>query len=260
MHFKSTLYVLGANHGQFNTSWGRNDFGGFWGLALDTRPIMDPEAQRRIARVYFSAFMEAVLRENRTYLPIFSDARRAAAWVPDTFYLHNYADSGDVVVANFDEDLDPTTTTLPGGHIVAEHLTKWREHWISLKWNALDTHVAVVAWDEKAETETASWSVRLPEASVATGPGSRLVLSLSAADEGTLPDDWDEESEREAEKTENEDDTDENDEPQPLDWTVVLTDDRGERARLPLSHDRLLCSAPVSSFIAEGSPLASIWP
>jgi hypothetical protein len=107
-HFKSTLYVLDVNHGQFNTSWGRNDFGGFWGMSLDTRPIMDPEEQRLIARVYFSAFLEVVLRENRAYLPIFSDARRAAAWLPDTFYLHDYADSLDVVVAGFDEDLDPT--------------------------------------------------------------------------------------------------------------------------------------------------------
>jgi hypothetical protein len=240
-HFKSTLYVLGANHGQFNTTWGRNDMGGFWGWALDTRPIMDPEEQRRIARVWFSAFLEVVLRDNPAYLPIFSDARRAAAWVPDGFYLQNHADSRDLVVASFDEDLDPGTTTLAGGRIEGKHLTKWREQWISLKWNPLDTHVAVVAWDEEAEEKTASFSLMLPEGAMQTGPESRLVFSLSAADEGTLPEDWeDKENGDDAAEDEAEESDEEDDEPEPLDWSIVLTDAAGEIASLTLGHDRLL--------------------
>ncbi len=246
-HFKSTLYVLGANHGQFNTTWGRNDMGGFWGWALDTRPIMDPEQQRRIARVYFSAFLEVVLRDDRQYLPIFRDARRAAAWLPDTFYLQNYADSTDLVVANFDEDLDPGTTTLAGGRIEGEHLTRWREQWISLKWKALDTHVAVVAWDREAEKEAASFSLRLPEGAAQTGPESLLVFSLSAVDEETLPEGW-EETEDSDDGEQAEDDAEvsaeaedeEDDEPEPLDWSIVVTDDAGASASLPLSHDRPL--------------------
>jgi dienelactone hydrolase len=245
-HFKSTLYVVGANHGQFNTSWGRNDMGAFGGWALDTGPIMDPEEQRRIARVYFSAFLEVVLRDNPAYLPIFADARRAAAWLPDTFYLQDHADSRDLVVAGFEEDLDPTSTTLAGGRIEGRHLTKWREEWISLKWNALDAHVAVVAWDDEAEQATASLDITLPAGVVETGPRSLLVFSLSALDEGTLPDDWengeeDDEGEDETGAAEvKEDKEDDEDEPQPLDWTVVLTDATGESASLPLSHDRLL--------------------
>jgi dienelactone hydrolase len=238
-HFKSTLYVLGANHGQFNTTWGRNDMSGFWGWALDTRPIMDPEEQRGVARVYFSAFLEVVLRDNPAYLPIFNDARRAAAWLPDTFYLQDYADSRDLVVANFDEDLDPGTTTLAGGRIDGAHLTKWREQWISLKWNPLDTHVAVVAWDEQAEEATASFAFTLPEGAVVAGPQSRLVFSLSAADEGTLPEDWEEDGDDEAADGTGESD-EEDDEPESLDWSIVLTDASGESASLSLAHDRLL--------------------
>jgi len=229
-HFKSTLHVSGANHGQFNTGWGRNDMGGLWGLALDTGPIMDPEEQRRIARVYFSAFLEVVLRDDLRYLPIFADVRRAARWVPDTFYLQAYSDSRHVVLAHFDEDLDPATTSLAGGWIEGQHLTKWREQWIKLKWKPLDTHVAVIAWDEEAEQETASFAVSLPEGAVETGPGGQVVFSLSAADEDTLPEDWEEEDEAAAS----------DDEPEPLDWSVVLTDASGQSARLALSHERLL--------------------
>ena len=199
---------------------------------------MDPEEQRRVARVYFGAFLEVVLRDDLRYLPIFADVRHAARWVPDTFYLQAYADSRHVALASFDEDLDPTTTSLAGGRIDGRHLTKWREQWIQLKYKPLDTHVAVIAWDQEAEQETASFAVRLPEEAVETGPGSRVVFSLSAADEDTLPEDW-EEAEA-ASEADDEDDEDEDDEPQPLDWSVVLTDASGESASLALSHERLL--------------------
>jgi len=267
-HFKATLYVLGANHGQFNTSWGRNDMGGLWGWALDTRPIMDPEAQRQVARVYFSAFLEVVLRDEAGYLPIFSDARRAAAWLPDTFYVQNMADSRDLIVADFEEDLDPTTTTLAGGRIETAHLTRWREEWISLKYGHLDSHVAVVAWDDEAEEEAASFSMQLPEGAAQTTAGSRLIFSLAAADEGTLPKGWDDEEagddEEPGDSEEDEvdsgaEESDEgDDEPEPLDWSIVLTDAAGEVASLALSHDRLLypqIQAPTrrASFLESGA-------
>ncbi len=273
--FKSTLYVLGANHGQFNTSWGRNDMGRFWGWAIDTRPIMDPEEQRRIAKVYFSAFLEVVLRDNVAYLPIFRDARRAGSWLPDRFYLQNYADSKDFVIASFDEDLDPTTTTLTGGRIEGEHLTKWREQWMPLKWNKLDTHVALVAWDSEAEEETASFSLELPEGAVATGPETQLVFSLSAADEGTLPEDWEEEDSDDEEQEAKDDngaegespdksDEEEDETPEPLDWSIVLTDAAGVSASLPLSHDRPLypqVQAPTrrASFLESNSTAEAVF-
>jgi dienelactone hydrolase len=264
--FKSSLYVLGANHGQFNTSWGRNDIGGLWGWALDTRPIMDPEQQRRVARTYFGAFLDVTLRGERGYLPIFRDARRAASWLPDTFYVQSYSDSRDAVIANFEEDLDPATTTLAGGTIEAENLTKWREQWVPLKWGTLHTHAALFAWDDEALDNTASLSVRLPERSHATGPETELVFALSAFDETTRPEGWEEGEEgpdgeaaadadrgqaprgssEEGEGVESSGDEShqenerEDDDAEPLDWTIVVTDAAGESASLPLSHDRPL--------------------
>ena len=58
--FRSSLYVVGANHGQFNTTWENLDTGLYRAWALDTAGIMDGEAQRDVARVYFSAFLEIV--------------------------------------------------------------------------------------------------------------------------------------------------------------------------------------------------------
>ncbi|NEP62233.1 MAG: hypothetical protein F6K31_35735, partial [Symploca sp. SIO2G7] len=55
-HFKSSLYVHGANHGNFNTSWGQCDIAAFLCWSLDKDSLMDAEKQRQIAKVYLSAF------------------------------------------------------------------------------------------------------------------------------------------------------------------------------------------------------------
>jgi len=232
--FRSGLYVVGANHGQFNTTWGNVDTWLYNAWALDFDRIMDGEAQRDIARVYFGAFLEIVLNGRTEYLPIFRDARYAAGWLPDTFYINQFAGSSEHVVANFEEDIDPATLTLPGGRISTENLSRWYETANALKADELDTHSAVVAWDKEFSAETARVNFMLP----APLGGELLVASISAIDVDTLPDDPEENEDEEnapnaADDAELEDD-------QPLDWTVEITDADGHRASLPLSHDSVL--------------------
>jgi dienelactone hydrolase len=231
--FKASLYIDGANHGQFNTTWENLDTGVFSAWALDLDRIMDGEAQRDIARVFFSAFMEVVLRDRIEYLPIFSDARYAAGWLPNTFYISQFADSTQISIADFEEDIDPVTTTLAGGHIETEHLSKWHEARVSLKYDELDTHAGVFAWDQEFDAETAIVRFVLP--ADFSGAASGVVISASISDAGidTLPDDW------EAAEDAN-DDTDDDEDKKPLDWTVELLDRNGQRASLPLSHDEAL--------------------
>ena len=111
-HFKSSLYVVGANHGQFNTTWKTWTPGLLRAWTLDLDGIMPAERQRDIARVYFSAFLEIVLRDRMEYLPIFADSRRAAAWLPGTFYINQFADSSQQAIADFEEDIDPARCRL----------------------------------------------------------------------------------------------------------------------------------------------------
>jgi dienelactone hydrolase len=61
--FKAELWIYRANHGQFNTSWGRFDNGGPGGWMLNVKPLLSGDEQRKIAGAYFSAFAEAVLHE-----------------------------------------------------------------------------------------------------------------------------------------------------------------------------------------------------
>ena len=197
--FKASLYIVGANHGQFNTTWENLDTGIFSAWALDLDRIMDGEAQRDVARVFFSAFMEIVLRDRSEYLPIFSDARFAANWLPNTFYISQYANSTQQAIADFEEDIDPVTTTLAGGHIDTAHLSKWHEARVTLKYDELDTHAGVYAWDSQYDEETAVVRFHLPIDWNGIHSGAVIVASISDAGIDTLPDDWEEPADLDAE-------------------------------------------------------------
>jgi len=235
--FRSGLYIVGANHGQFNTTWQNKDTGLFSAWALNLGGIMDGEAQRDVARVYFSAFLEVVLNGRDEYLPIFRDARYAAAWLPKTFFINQYSSSTEKPIADFEEDIDPTTMTVEGGRITAQHVSKWFEVGNELKYDKLDTNSAVFAWDEKFSDETAQVDFALPAEQPIAGTGMVIVASIAASETGTMPDDWEDDEESNNDET---DVDDEDEEDEPLDWTIVLTDSAGIRASLPLSHDSML--------------------
>lgn len=234
--FRSSLYIDGANHGQFNTTWGNLDTFLLDAWALDLDRIMDGEAQRDVARVFFAAFMEVVLNDRREYLPIFADARKAAKWLPEVFYISQYSSSDETTLASFEEDIDPETMTLPGGSIRTQNLSKWYEVRNALKSarrvSAHATHAAVYAWDSKFSKETASVTFQMPAGWVGAEGSSIISASISAAGVNTMPSDWDPgESDDDGQLKE-----DTSNGPKTLDWTVRLTDANGVAASLPLSQ------------------------
>ncbi len=234
--FRSSLYVVGANHGQFNTTWENLDTGKFSAWALDLERIMAPEAQRAVAKVYFSAFLETVFNGDDRYIPMFKDARFAAAWLPNTFYINQYSDSNERAIVDFEDDLDLTTIDKNRGRIETENMTRWYEMANRLKYDELDTHSVVLAWDQEVTGAESLPSISFLLGNTFTGTGNQsLVLSLSVIDQSTKPTDWtdvdaNDDSGELAEPT---------DEPvsELLDWTVELTDAAGNVATLPLSYD-----------------------
>jgi hypothetical protein len=157
--FKASLYLSGANHGQFNTVWGRYDIGQPFKLLLDARRMIDPEAQRQIAKVYLSAFLQLTLHGEERYRPLFEDARNGAGWLRDDFLINNYADSSTRCLANFEEDLDPATGSSPGITLDGHNLSVWREDFVKLKSSTLDTHVVLLGWDERFDARPVSYRI-----------------------------------------------------------------------------------------------------
>jgi dienelactone hydrolase len=226
--FKAQLYVKDANHGQFNTGWGRDDIGLPWPV-LDKRSILDPEAQRQIARVYFSAFLQTTLMGREGYRPLFADPRRGVAWLPKGYLAADYADGTTVWAATFEEDGNPGSATSPGAKITGSNLSVWREADVSLKVRPLDSQVAQLAWDDRVHKATASYAIDLGLAANVAKPGAALVFSAADAGISSLPDGFKPpKSKAKPPKA------------GPLDWTIVLEDVNGAEARVPLSRDQVL--------------------
>ncbi len=207
--FKAAVYVDRANHGQFNSTWGRSDLGEFpdRGL-LNLAPIMPEGEQQQIARVLISAFLEATLHDRHEYRPLFRDLRLAQAWLPALAYVTRYAEAGTDWVATFEEDLNPQTATLPGATSTAQALSQWYEKLVDKKWGDQDSAAVYLGWNRTSETEEPSYRLDLPDDALPLGPGNTLVLDLAAGEVYS----------------------------QPLDLTVEVTDRAGQVASVALSQ------------------------
>jgi dienelactone hydrolase len=125
--FKAVVWMYRANHGQWNTVWGSTDNGPQSARNLDLRGLIDPEAQRQMARIFLSAFIEATLHDKSEYLPIFRDHRVIGGWLPKTMYITRFQDGNFHALADYQEDVDVTTGSAPGVTIRGDSLATWKE-------------------------------------------------------------------------------------------------------------------------------------
>jgi len=216
--FKAGLYIHRANHGQFNTTWGRRDAGPPGAWLLNVNPIIPGEAQRQVAKVAIAGFLEASLHEDRRYLPLFRDIRVASAWLPDDLILvPQFEDSTFTAVADYEEDLDVTTASLAGASIETEGLTLWREEELHFRDELKQYTSGVVTGWSGSE---ASYTIRLdgvPEPRVAVGEDAVLSFSLASSKESPDKSDGEEED-------------------GPLELAVELEDEDGQLGRVLLTE------------------------
>ncbi|MGE0551965.1 MAG: alpha/beta hydrolase family protein [Gemmatimonadales bacterium] len=189
--FKSAIWMYRANHGQWNTVWGNQDNGPRSARYLDLRGLIGPEEQRRFALVVITGFLEAALRGNKAYLPLFADHRVAGGWLPKTRYVTRFQESGYRALASYDEDVDVTTGSRPGVTLEGDSLATWREGQVPLRWRNTEAgHGAVwLGWNNRiAGDDTtkrgrpAAYRIGIPDslrAAWAVGQQSAVVLSLT---------------------------------------------------------------------------------
>lgn len=103
-YYKSEVYILGANHGQFNSEWGRYDSTsiGF----LNTYNFLEEADQQLIAKAYIRTFLDSTLLEDTTYISLMSDVTGYEADLPDTVYITNFEDTNMVTICSFDDTVD----------------------------------------------------------------------------------------------------------------------------------------------------------
>ena len=217
--FKSAIYVYRANHNRFNTAWGRLNASAPVSWLINDKPIMDMGSHRKVAKVLISAFLEATINSRNEYLPMFKDVRKAGHWLPEDIYINRYEDSNFKVIADFEEDFDVTTTTIPAGKMLGENLKTWKEAHTPYRTKGgsnQENSTVVLEWNnEKKEdansADLASYTITLsPEVAsdIVLNRDMKFVFSIG---------------------TENEDQR------TPLDLTIELCDSDGNFAALPLS-------------------------
>ena len=268
-HFKSGLYIFGANHGQFNTSWGDNDSGRPFAGLLNFQQMLAKEDQEKIAEVYISAFLEATLHEAYEYLPLFADSRTGRNWLPETLYLNQFEDSNAEFICTYDEDLDISTNSENNIALASTNLTVWKEQEIRLQWQKKGSRAVVLGWHYEEDKDNgimkdtldavagdwvpdsliASYTIELDAAKYNLDSNTVFIFSMAESTESSNPKTsgkWvnDNDKNKKEEEVEDEDegkeqdgkDEDEDEAKPPIDFSIFLTDAVGNRITFPISH------------------------
>ncbi|WMM26105.1 hypothetical protein RBU61_05360 [Tissierella sp. MB52-C2] len=239
-HFKSTIYVYGANHGQFNTKWGKYDGVGLGNKLYNTAKILSQEKQLQIAKVFVSSFLETTLKQKAEYRSIFQDIDYAKDWLPDTMYISDYWDGNTLLVANFGEDIDLSTTTLKGGKIIGNGLTQWNEEKVKLKYAEGINSAVRIDWNRTRDKDIPSYTIILDDTEIVIDEKKSIVFSMADRDKRKL-----------------------NTQDSILDLSVQVEDNTGNMASIPLnSFGGLLpmfngdiVKSPFTSFLPTKEPI-----
>ncbi|MGB3589815.1 MAG: hypothetical protein WBA23_24920, partial [Tunicatimonas sp.] len=228
--FKAGVYLHRANHGQFNTTWGRTDFGGTMAWLLNTAPMMLGQEQQQAAQIFITAFAEATLHRERQYLPIFKNVATARNWLLDNYYLTHFQTAQTSILVDFEEDIDLTTAG-EKRFIQTKNLTVWREEDLSTRdQGSQENNAVVLGWDYGKEINAdslARFTVVLPDsAELSLDTLGSMLITLAAGDIQWLPPGENQEADQELQK-----------EPSP-DATIVLTDRSGHTAQRLISDTK----------------------
>lgn len=223
-HFKSGLYVHRANHGQFNSEWGRMDAGPPHSWLLNIKPLISAEEQQQIAKVYVSAFAEAVLHKDLNYLSIFKNSYSVADWLPKAVLLNTYSDSKTQYFANFEEDIDLTSGSRKNVTLHGESLKVWREE--TLQYRDKDTqgnNAVVLGWDVSQDSTKQKPLYHLSfSRSVDIDSTTILFVSIAPGNQADL-------------KSKNSSTKKQKEKEMPINFTIQLLDNVGQQVEVELN-------------------------
>ena len=231
--FKAGVYIHHANHGQFNSTWGNSDFGVPSKWLLNLSPLLKEDEQQETAKVFISAFAEACLKDNISYLPIFKNVALARKWLPIEHYLTHFESSNLHMIANFEEDLDLTTAS-DSTSLSASHMALWKEQILTTRdKNSQENSAVILGWDYEKPIQSeikAVYTITLPEGDKKLlTKNATLQMSLAAGDHN-----WLKVNQTEEEKELAKDKEEKREVPQ-LDFSIQLMDKLGKTTSLKVS-------------------------
>ncbi len=253
--FKAAIYVYRANHGQWNTVWDSHDNGPRSGRILDLGALIDGEDQRQFGKLFISGFLEATLKDDKRYLPMFRDHRVVGGWLPKTMFVTRLQTDRFRPIATFEEDIDVTSGTERKVTIRGDSLGTWKEAKLMLRsrnrtttsasqenqavWLGWNNRIAGADTTERATP--AYYTIAFPDSlarSWSLGAGTTLDFLLAPTNAIPQP----RKAARDSTKN-NEDEPpskpqeeDEDEEKPPIDLSIEIADANGTAARVALSR------------------------
>ncbi len=182
-HFKASVYMYRANHGQFNTVWGADDYPVPMAWLINHAPLVSGEQQRAVARFALGAFLEAALHDRTEFVEWFRNPNALRNALPDDIYVTRYEDSTFRTVADYEEDIDVTTPSIERGSISGSRLDVWHEtelRFRDTRNSEQDNHAVYLGW-KPDEEESVEALAPVYEISVAASSWVGWELSEAAA-------------------------------------------------------------------------------
>ncbi len=163
-YLKSMLYIADANHGQFNTKWGRYDLGYPVNGLLNVANLLDKSSQQTIAKLFIKTFLDVTLKGDQTNIALLKDYERYATSLPKTVYQQTYQTSNFQCICDFDEDSNLNSATMKDAMIHTTGFNEWKEVRQHFGGNPVgENYVLQGNWVNK---EGATINITIPEVSL----------------------------------------------------------------------------------------------
>lgn len=125
-YYKSSVYIMGANHGQFNSRWGRYDLTSGTNGFLNTADFLKEAEQKKIAKAYIRTFLDRALNGDETYAELLKDNTKFLQELPKTVYITNYKDSSFEDWCSFDDSVDLCSGNGEGIRVSCKGMESWK--------------------------------------------------------------------------------------------------------------------------------------
>ena len=122
---KASVYIMGANHGQFNSEWGRYDIPEPCDGYLNTANFLTEEDQQLIAKAYIRTFLDTSFGIDDTFSGLLSDNVPYLSVLPRTVYITNYMDSDFERIFSFDDSVNAASGLMEEAKIDCTGMKRW---------------------------------------------------------------------------------------------------------------------------------------
>lgn len=163
---KTSLYLAGLNHGQFNSLWGKYDMMEPLNRMLNVGNFLPQQQQQQIAKIFIKSFLDQTLVKapgsagTKASKGLLTNWSRYRSLLPETLYVQSYQTSDFKALCNFEEDARIDAGTAEGVQIRAQHVDSWREELMRFSnEESRGNYAAVLKWSAgKEEVENTGGS------------------------------------------------------------------------------------------------------